>query len=387
MDNTPHSQTIDKTPLPLGKQTKRKNRFIIKLKRKLFKHVWVIRTSLVLGFIALVYLVVLFIGLILKTTGADFYLSLASDFIFAPVEKMQSNDSKTNILILGKGGEGHEAPELTDTMMFVSVNHTRSKIVMISLPRDIWIPELRAKLNSAYYWGNKKQAGGGIVLAESAVEEVLGQPVHYSVVVDFTVFEKIIDEIGGIEVDVKNAFVDNKYPIKGRENDDCNGDVSLMCRYETIVFEKGVKHMDGALALKYVRSRNADGDEGTDFARSLRQQAIIKSIEEKVLSKEILLSPKKIRSLIDIVTYHTQTTLDPSALAILARRIYEAQDDMSTNVIPEDLLINPQISPDYDNLYVFTPRIITEDGKFVWNEVHTWADCQINENCNLTHNW
>ncbi|MEJ2441683.1 MAG: LCP family protein, partial [Patescibacteria group bacterium] len=99
-----------------------------------------------------------------------------------PAQKIQTTEDRTNILILGRSGEGHDSPDLTDTIIFASVGHTDHSVKLISLPRDIWIPELRAKLNSTYYWGNQRQKGGGIILAKSTVESILGQPVHYGLV-------------------------------------------------------------------------------------------------------------------------------------------------------------------------------------------------------------
>jgi len=113
------------------------------------------------------------------------------------------------------------------------------------------------------------------VLAKSVAEEIVGIPVHYAVVVDFDFFQKVIDELGGIEVDVETDFVDDRYPIKGREDDLCNGDPKFSCRYETVEFKKGLQFMDGGAALKFVRSRNAEGDEGTDLARIARQEKVI----------------------------------------------------------------------------------------------------------------
>src|SRR5690606_10518850 len=98
---------------------------------------------------------------------------------------------------------------------------------------------------------------------KTQVEKIAGVPVHYAVVVDFNAFENVIDLIGGIEVNVLTPFVDSKYPIPGKENDLCGGDPEFTCRYETLVFEKGLTFMDGETALKFARSRNAEGDEGT----------------------------------------------------------------------------------------------------------------------------
>ena len=184
---------------------------------------------------------------------------------------------------------------------------------------------------------------------------------------DFSGFKKIIDVLSGIEVEVERSFVDEKYPIAGRENDLCDGDPGYKCRYETIAFEKGTQHMDGETALKFVRSRNAEGDEGTDFARAERQQRILSAIKNKALSREIIFSPRKLLELKKAVEDAIETDIGSGAGAILARRSLSARDSIQSYVLPEDFLERPVYSPIYDNLYVFIPK--NED----WSEIHEWV--------------
>ncbi|OGM60848.1 hypothetical protein A2892_04300 [Candidatus Woesebacteria bacterium RIFCSPLOWO2_01_FULL_39_10b] len=342
-----------------------------RVKRKILRHVWLVR-FLILGSVVLTaYLLLVSAGLVLRNTGASRYLGLVYDFITLPSGKIKVIGNRTNILILGKGGAGHDAPDLTDTIIFASFDQDSSSISLISLPRDIWLPDLRAKLNSVYYWGNQRQVGGGLVLAKSVVEEIVGQPVQYAVIFDFEAFKKVIDTLSGIEVEVENSFADKKYPIAGRENDLCGGDSEYKCRYETLRFTQGKRFMDGETALKFVRSRNAEGDEGTDLAREKRQQKVVAAIKDKVLSREILLRPKKWFELRDVALRYVETDLDNSALAILARRFYQSRDNINSQVFPEDLLENPQKSPKYDNLYVF----IAKGGS--WSEVQKWIESNL----------
>lgn len=353
-------------------------KFLSKFKRRVLKHLWLVRTALVLGILGVLYLIFLLLGVVVRRTGVDYYLKLASSFFFTPSEKVKSINDRTSVLILGKGGEGHEAPDLTDTIILASFVHDNPSITLISLPRDIWIDDLRIKLNSAYYWGNKKKSlvetssstqKGGLILAKSEVEKITGQPVSYAIVIDFNGFREIIDVLGGVEVEVENSFTDKKYPIAGHENDDCGeDDPEYMCRYETVSFQKGTIHMEGETALKFVRSRNAEGDEGSDFARSSRQQKVITAIKDKVLTREILFSPEKLRQLRDVVAKYSETDIDAEAGVILARRLLQARDNVSSFVLPEDLLVNPPILPIYDNLYVFVPKGDS------WEEVYSWVE-------------
>ncbi|OGM20694.1 hypothetical protein A2714_03360 [Candidatus Woesebacteria bacterium RIFCSPHIGHO2_01_FULL_38_9] len=354
---------------------------VSRLKRKILKHVWLLRTLVITGLLSALLLSVLVLFNVIKKTQVGFYFSLANDFIFTPSEKIKSSQDRTNILILGKGGGGHEAPDLTDTIILASVNHLDSSISLISLPRDIWIPALRAKLNSIYYWGNKKQDNGGIVLTKATVEEVAGVPVHYAAILDFSAFKTIIDILGGVEVDVERSFTDEKYPIPGKEDDECDKDPEYKCRYETVKFEAGRIQMDGETALKFVRSRNAIGDEGTDFARASRQQKVIVAIKDKMMSREVLLSPKKMLLLKDEILKSVETDVEASSGAILARRALETKGNFTSFVIPEELLENPPYSQRYDNLYVFIPRKkdIENPLKQDWSEIHEWVICVLNK--------
>jgi LCP family protein required for cell wall assembly len=347
-----------------------------RIKRRLLKHVWLVRVGIVVGvFTAFILFGVVAFALI-KNTTVGLYIGLASDFVFTPKEKIEAIDGRTNILILGKGGQNHNAPDLTDTIMFVSFDHQSSAITIISLPRDIWIPALRAKLNSMYYWGNEKEIDGGLKLAKSSVEEIVGQPIHYGLVINFEGFQEIIDVMDGVSVEVENSFTDEWFPIEGKEDDECDGDLEYKCRYETIVFKSGRQLMDGETALKYVRSRNAEGDEGTDVARAARQQRLLGAIKEKALSKEILLSPKTLLKLKSVTARYIETDIDSNAAAILARRTYQAKDVINSPVLLEEYLVNPPKSLRYDNLYVF----ISKDGS--WNKVHEWVECVLrNEDC------
>jgi len=278
------------------------------------------------------------------------YGGFVKAFLNPPLENV-------NILVLGKGGVGHEAPDLTDTIIFASVSER--KISLISLSRDIWVPEIRAKLNSAYYWGK-------MPLAKSSVEKITGQPINYGVVIDFSGFKNIIDALGGIEVDVKNSFVDEKYPIPGKENDTC-----IPCRYETIKFEKGRVLMNGETALKFVRSRNAQGDEGTDTARAARQQLVIDSIKEKIFKPEVLLNPRKLLSLKNAILVSIETDINANTFFGILGIAYSSKGSLSSYSIPEEYLENPPISKRYDNQYVFVPA------KGNWDEVQKWIEDQL----------
>ena len=228
-------------------------------------------------------------------------------------------DPGINILLLGYGGPKHDGPYLTDSMMIARFDPTRSTAYLLSLPRDLWVTlptggsGTPQKLNAAYAIGldddqypdkeNKYTGGhsGARAMTSDVVKDVTGLSMTHVLAVDFEGFIQGVDTLGGIDVKVAQSFEDKEYPLEGKETDLCGKDEKEMeeqlktatnaailfpCRYETIKFDKGIVHMDGINALKYVRSRHATN--GSDFARSERQREIINAVKEKALSLGIL---------------------------------------------------------------------------------------------------
>lgn len=300
--------------------------------------------------------------------------TLGKSFLFENPQTLRGEANRSNFLILGLGGARNEPAGLTDTILFISIDHTKKRHVVISIPRDIWIAEMRAKINTAYHYGNRVD-GAGVEWSKKFVQEITGQEIDYTATISFDGFAKVVDSLEGITIDVEREFTDKKYPVPGKENDNCGADASLFCRYETVVFEKGLQKMDGQTALKYVRSRQAESEEGSDFARSKRQQKAIVAIKEAVLSPTFFLNPKKINELLKVVNTSVETDIPQRAYGVLARLLLEGKRE---NVVSESLkigdgepglLVNPPISEEYDTQWVLVPR--TGD----WQQVNEWVSC------------
>lgn len=293
-----------------------------KIKRKLisFQQKLIPRLPLIAGLIALFVFVQIITGAVGWLRGHGLTTRFFNLFLRDnPQVLLKSYQGRTNVLLLGIAGREHAGADLTDTMIFASVNLETADTLMVSLPRDIWSPTLQDKINSAYHYGEEKKEGGGLVLAKSITEEVLGQPLHYAVLLDFNGFKDAVDTVGGIEVEVPESFVDKRFPLPGKENDECDGDPEYECRYETISFTKGRQHMDGETALKYVRSRNAEGRQGTDFARGQRQQQVILAFKDKAISLGIVANPLKLRELNAQFNKTVKTDAALSELLVLAK--------------------------------------------------------------------
>lgn len=308
------------------------------------------------------------------------------DFIFERGPNINSTDGKVSILLLGNAGGTHDGAYLTDTIMVAAINYKTHQTSLISLPRDLWVDLVRGKLNSVYERGGIGE--NGLILTKKVVGDSLGIPIHYGVRVDFSGFERAIDELGGIEVDIERAFADSLYPITGKENDLCDwveqekefnedeakklnispgkakvliapdgkiatdsaqpdkGYEYFKCRYELISFEKGKTSMNGETALKFARSRMGNNGEGSDFARSRRQQKVLEGFKNKVLSVETLINPAKITSLLGIFGESIETDLNVSDIVVLYDLIKQNETTKSyviSNQGPDALLVSPPV--------------------------------------------
>ncbi len=282
---------------------------------------------------------------------------------------LKSSEGRTNVLILGIGGGTHAGADLTDTMMVISLDSAKKTVALISIPRDIWSDTLKDKVNTAYHYGEEKKKGGGLVLANVIVEDVVGLPIHYAIVIDFSGFKNVIDEIGGIDVAVTQAFTDSKYPIDGKEHDTCPDDPTNSCLYEMVHFESGLQHMDGTRALKYVRSRHAEGEEGSDFARSRRQQEVMVALKNKLVHPFQWLTLARVQKLPKVLDDATDMDMNIGETLTIGKRFLSITESQMKKISFETLLVESQ-----DYLY---------DGRFVlvpqdnWDAIHAYIQGEL----------
>jgi LCP family protein required for cell wall assembly len=167
-------------------------------------------------------------------------------------------------------------PGRSDTMALVSINPATKSAAILSIPRDLWLEEpdgrggwAMDRINEPYHTGEiLRLPGGGGALAAQAVSHNLGIRVDYYVDFDFNQFMRLVDAIGGIDIEVPATLTATVYP---------SADTGA---YE-YTFYPGAQHLDGELALAYSRFRlNADGD----FGRIKRQQAVGLAARQKALA-------------------------------------------------------------------------------------------------------
>ncbi len=167
-----------------------------------------------------------------------------------------------HVLILGTDERPGEAgPFRSDTMILARFSPREPRVALLSIPRDLWvnIPGVgENRINAAHFFG-------GPPLAKETVAATFEVPVHYYVKINFDGFVRIVDALGGIEVDVPEPLVDTNYPTP---------DYGVT----TVRIDAGLQKMDGEVALVYARSRYST----SDFDRARRQQQILVAMRAKL---------------------------------------------------------------------------------------------------------
>lgn len=311
---------------------------------------------------------------------------------------LNSDNGRLNVLLLGMAGGTHDGATLTDTILVASYSLKTKQLQVISIPRDLWLPSLQSKANAIYQIGILQK--NGLNLAKTVMGNVVGLPIHYGLRIDFHGFVEIVDALGGIDIDIAKTFDDYNYPIAGKENDLCGyieeerdfsedeakklnieagkrkvfispegqiatdsaqedkGAKYFACRYEHIHFDKGVTAMDGETALKYVRSRHGTNGEGSDFARSARQEKVIAAVRSKILSLETLTNPQRVSDIINTLGKSIDTDISLNDAA----EFYKLSKDLVKTysiILDDSVLFNPSPA-DYGGAYV----LVSQDDDF-----------------------
>jgi LCP family protein required for cell wall assembly len=222
-----------------------------------------------------------------------------------------------NVLVLGLDRRPREgnAPARTDTIFVVTVDPSNRTARGIGIPRDLYVDiptrsggSFKERVNTAYVYGETSgYPGGGAALARKTVENALGIKIDYHVIIDFEGFKKVIDLLGGIDVDVPTEVNDPYY-----------SETEALGDYYPCVFRPGSYHMNGSDALCYARVRR----NSSDLDRIQRQQRIIFATLEKA-SRLNVLDPANVVSLWkrykDTVTTDISDFQVPGFAALAAR--------------------------------------------------------------------
>jgi polyisoprenyl-teichoic acid--peptidoglycan teichoic acid transferase len=178
--------------------------------------------------------------------------------------------SRVTMLVMGldyRDWEAQDGPPRTDTMILLTIDPLSKTAGILNIPRDLWvnIPGFDyGRINTAYPLGIAYDVpGGGPQQAMDTVESLLGVPIDYYAIIDFSAFEKFIDELGGINIAVPA-------PIS----------VDPIGKANTVYLQAKAYRLDGPTALAYARARHT---EGGDFDRAQRQQQVILAIRDRIV--------------------------------------------------------------------------------------------------------
>jgi LCP family protein required for cell wall assembly len=189
------------------------------------------------------------------------------------------SDGPLNVLVLGVDArpESEEMGSRTDTIMLVQVVPKTGDVKLLSVPRDLFVevePGERDKINAAYNYG-------GVDETIDALENYSGVPVDHYAVVDFEGFERVIDAMGGVRVDVGDGL----FPEKWRMGED-------------------VQRLNGHKALIYARYR---GTPGADIDRMQRQRELVGALRSEALRWHTV---KTLPQIMEVMNENVQTDLD-----------------------------------------------------------------------------
>lgn len=250
-----------------------------------------------------------------------------------PSKLRGEGDGRVNIMLLGRGGSGHDGPDLTDTLLVASIDPVNKQAALLSVPRDLWVQSRygNAKINALF--ANAKTSAlrknSKVETAEATaakavqgeLEDILGINMHYYSIIDFAGFEKAVNTVGGITINVPQELRD---PTMAWENN-----------RNPVLAKKGVQKMDGKKALMYVRSRH--GTARGDFDRSERQRLFLMALKSKLLSSGTYSNPVKLSKLMGDFGDHARTDFSLNDLS----RLYSLSKGINDQSIASLSLADP----------------------------------------------
>ncbi len=217
-----------------------------------------------------------------------------------------------NLLIMGVDKRPKDTQYRSDSIMLVRVDPKTKQVWMISIPRDMraQIPgHGYAKINSAYALGKEQ-------LAIDSVEELAGVPINHFMAIDFSGFEKVVNAMDGVWIDVP-------VEINDKQADRSKGDRASH-------IDAGYQRLDGAHALTFVRARHQFADQ--DFSRMKNQQSFAKAIAEQIATKT---SVAKTPRIVSAVAPHISTDMSLMEMMRTAQALKGAgSDNVYTTTLP-----------------------------------------------------
>lgn len=223
----------------------------------------------------------------------------------------------------------------TDIMILATVNQAKKKLLLTSVPRDLWINSSR--INATF-------VSGGWEAMQNSFEKITGQKAIGYIQCDFEDLVWLIDSMGGVEIELDNSFTDVEYP----------NDVTKT--YMTVNFEKGKQVVNGKDALVLSRSRHGNNGEGSDFKRMQRQHKLLKAMPNAILSPKSIFNPLNIPKFYELITQRLVTNLSLTDVSKLWD-FYKYKDEYVTDsfYVDSEYLYNPPLS-EYGGAWVLIAK-------------------------------
>lgn len=259
---------------------------------------------------------------------------------------------RLNVLLVGVDSTPKRPATLTDTMIVASIDPVGRSVSLVSLPRDlVGVPlgngdTFSPKLNSLLGYASRHPdefPRGPMRALQDAAGALLGIRIHHYVQLNFAGFVKLVDAVGGVDVDVRVGFHDPGY--RGRGIPDGQRGWSV---------EAGLQHFAGWEALAYARSRKAAGE--SDFTRAARQQEIIVALKNKVLDGGSVVA--NLPALLDAVGDLVETDIPRDQLPALAGLADELGDAVMYRTVLVRPLVKSRLDPTYGAVLVPSLRRI-----------------------------
>ncbi|MFZ5424816.1 MAG: LCP family protein [Patescibacteria group bacterium] len=234
----------------------------------------------------------------------------------------------------------------TDTIVIVSANTETNKVVLTSVPRDLWVNG--GRINALF-------TQNGWESLQAGLKEITGFTINDYIYTDFDDFVWIVDAMGGVPVTVERTFVDTSYPVDETKE------------YQTIEFTAGAEKLTGERALIYARSRKGDNGEGSDWMRMRRQHLILKGMLDAVTSPESIFNPMVVEEAFKLVTTNKMITSLSLDKAKLLWDLYKDKDlyEIESLYLDGEYLYNPPLE-DYGGAWVLVEN---ENGYKKFQEV------------------
>jgi LCP family protein required for cell wall assembly len=249
---------------------------------------------------------------------------------------------RLNVLLIGVDSAPGRTEALTDSMIVVSLDPVGRTVSMVSIPRDLASVPLAngdvfgPKINSLMSWADAHPADfphGGVRTLEEAVGALFGITIHAYAKVDLGGFAAMVDAVGGVDIVVKKALDDPRYPgLDGRRG---------------WSVQPGPHHFNGADALAYARIRKSTGE--SDLTRAARQQEVLVALRDRAVGGGILFSLPR---LMDAVGATVRTDLPPDRLPEMAALAEQIGGSSTTRLVLGSPLIKSGGSTQFGSIFV-----------------------------------